>query len=489
MAATGWRILRAALAHVALTFSLWRRTLALVFTAAPRPVIAMAVLMLLQAFLPVGTLWASRGVVNAAAQSIGLSGPATDAGTGLPLPSWIAIAVGLIVAQQLAAPLFRAAQQAAGDLMHLHIGGALIAAANRWRGLARFEDPAFANHLHIARGQGATDIIDLVSYGGQFVQELFTTVAMSVALWRLHPLAPVLVLLAHVPQALQENAFGQSMADAMVWQSEDERKLSSYAGTLMDAEPAKDVRLFGLGDFFRGLHGALYDRASDDVRRLRRRLMARMIPAQMLSGVSSALVYLFVVHRVLSGGASLGDLVLYGGVLVQLEGALAAIGFLLGFFAQYFTWLPSLFLVLDAGPDLPLPARPQPAPRPIRSGLVLEHVTFRYPGTTTAVLHDVSLKLGPGERLALVGRNGAGKTTLIKLLCRLYDPTDGRILLDGVDLRDYDLADLRRQIAAIFQDFVCYKLTVQENIGLGDVGQLNDLEQVARAAAKGPVTK
>jgi ATP-binding cassette, subfamily B, bacterial len=478
---------RSASSRLRSMLSLWRRAIALIFAAAPRPVTAMAVLMLLQAFLPIGTLWASRGVVNAAAQAIGLSGPATNAGAGLPLPSWIAIAVGLTVAQQLAAPLFRAAQQAAGDLITTHIGGALIVAANRWRGLARFEDPTFANHLGIARGEAAGNAVDLISVGGRFAQEAFTTIAMSAALWRLHPLAPLLLLLAHIPQAVQENTFGQMMADAFVWHGQDERKLASYAGALMGAEPAKDVRLFGLGGFFRGLHGTLYDQASSDVRRLRQRLMARMIPAQILSGAASALVYLYVIARVLNGAASLGDLVLYGGVLLQLEGALQGLGFDIGFIAEYFTWLPSLFVVLDAGPDLPVPPpeRAILAPRPVRSGLVLEHVSFRYPGPTAEVLHDISFAIRPGERLALVGRNGAGKTTLVKLLARLYDPTEGRILLDGVDLRDYDLDDLRRQIAAVFQDFVTYQLTAQENIGLGDIAHLEDRTRVAAAARKG----
>jgi ATP-binding cassette subfamily B protein len=506
---------RALVTQLGSTLSLWRRSLALVFAAAPRPVAAMAVLMLGQAFLPIGTLWASRAVVNAAARTFGLAAPATGS-AGLPLSAWIAVAVAFIVLQQLLTSLFHAAQQAAGDLVTTHIGGALILAANRWRGLARFEDPAFANHLEIARGQAAGNAVDLVSYGGRFVQELFTAVAMGAALWRLHPLAPLLLLLAHIPQAVQENTFGQTMADAMVWQSQDERMLNSYAGAVLDAEPAKDVRLFDLAGFFLGRHRTLYDRASGDVRTLRRRLILRVIPAQVLSGGASALAYLYLIDRVLNGAASLGDLVFFGGALLQLEGALFGLGFDLGFFAMIFTWLPSLFLVLDAGPDLPhhqplssklergerttpsyrapLPAAWRgtgggaPAPRPVRRGLALEHVCFRYPGAASDVLQDISFTVRPSERLALVGRNGAGKTTLVKLLARLYDPTEGRILLDGVDLREYDLDDLRRQIGVVFQDFVSFQLTAQENIGLGDVARLEDLATVESAADKGGAT-
>jgi ATP-binding cassette subfamily B protein len=116
---------------------------------------------------------------------------------------------------------------------------------------------------------------------------------------------------------------------------------------------------------------------------------------------------------------------------------------------------------------------------------VLEEVSFRYPGAETDMLRQVSFAIRPGERMALVGRNGAGKTTLVKLLCRFYDPTEGRILLDGVDLRDYDLDDLRRQIGVVFQDFVAYQLTAQENVGLGDVRRLEDLAAVQAAARQG----
>jgi len=440
--------------------------------------------MLAQAFLPVATLWASRGVVNAAARAFGLAGPAAGDPT-LGVGVWIGIAVVAILGQQLLGPLFQAAQEAAGERVVVHVNGELLAAANRWRGLARFEDPVFADRLATAREHATQSPVDLVSYGGRFLQSLFTIVAMATVLWRVHPIVPFLLVLAHIPQALQENTFAQEMADAVTHQSADERKLSSYFGAVLGVEAAKDVRLFALGGFFHNLFSSGFDRATDNLWALRRRLVRRMLPAQVLSGAAAAAVYLYTVRQVLYGGFSLGDLVLFGGALAQLEGALNMAGFSVGFFAEIFTWLPSLFAVLDAGPDLPLPAQPLPAPRPIRSGLVLDRVSFRYPGTERDVLHDVSFALQPGERVALVGRNGAGKTTLVKLLARLYDPTEGRILLDGIDLRDYDLDDLRRQVAAVFQDFVSYQLSAQENVGLGDVQHLDDLAQVQTAARKG----
>ena len=462
---------------------LWRRSLALVFAAAPQQTAALGVLMLLQAALPVGVLWASRGIVNAAVRSF--SGDRATVGLALSLSGWIAIAVGVIVIQQLLAPLSQAAQEAVGDRLTAHLNGELIAAVNRWRGLARFEDPTFANHLATARERAVTGPFNLLYYGEHLLGRLFTVVAMSVALWRLHPLAPLLVILASLPQALQRYSDDRRLAGRIYRQSEQGRKLQVYRGAVLDEGPAKDVRLFDLGKFFLRQYDPIFASVLAEIQGTSGRLLRHLLPTVLLSGAVAAAVYLYAVRRVLDGSLTLGDLVLFSGVLLQMEAALLAAGWSVGLFAQFFVWLPSLFLVLDAGPDLPMPAYPLPVPRPIRVGLVLDHVTFRYPGTTTTVLHDISLALQPGERLALVGRNGAGKTTLVKLLARLYDPTEGRILLDGVDLRDYDLDDLRSQISSVFQDFVTFQLTAQENIGLGDIRQLDDLASVRTAAQKG----
>lgn len=213
---------------------LWRRSLALILKAAPREATAMGLLMALQALLPIGMLWASRGVVDVAARSLAGGGPSTD---GFTLSGWIALAVVAIATQQLLGPLLQAAQEAAGDRLIAHVNGALIQAANSWRGLARFEDPAFADQLAIVRQHAARSPVDLLSYGGSFVQALFTITAMCAVLWYLHPLAPLLLVLAHVPQALQQNTFAQNMANAYMVHSADGRRLGSYTDAVLDAPP------------------------------------------------------------------------------------------------------------------------------------------------------------------------------------------------------------------------------------------------------------
>jgi ATP-binding cassette, subfamily B, bacterial len=166
----------------------------------------------------------------------------------------------------------------------------------------------------------------------------------------------------------------------------------------------------------------------------------------------------------------------------MLQARLLVLGFDFAFLPMVFGFLPSLFRILEAPPDLPVARQPAPVPRPIHAGIVFQGVSFTYPGNTRPVLREVSFSLAPAESLALVGHNGAGKTTIVKLLLRLYDPTAGRILLDGVDLREFDPTDLRREMAVIFQDFARYELTAGENIAMGQLDALDNHDRLLAAA-------
>ncbi len=253
---------------------------------------------------------------------------------------------------------------------------------------------------------------------------------------------------------------------------------------LLLPEPAKDVRLYGLGPYFRTQYDTIFTGVAATINRLRRRLMTSVVLANVLAATAVGAVYVFVVWLVATGQRTPGDLVLYGGAATMLQQRLTAVGYNIGYLPLLLNFLPSLFRVLEAPPDLPVPASPRPVPPSIRAGITFEQVAFTYPGQSEPVLRDVSLHLGRHEAVALVGRNGAGKTTLVKLLLRLYDPTEGRILLDGVDLREFDPADLRRQLGVIFQDFVRYELTAGENIGLGQVEARHDEARLHAAAAQ-----
>ena len=402
-----------------------------------------------------------------------------------------ALVTGLALAgSQVVGPLASLAQSLAGDRLTAYVGEQIIDAANRWSGLARFEDPDFQNDLHRARNRAATGSLDLILYGSRAVLGVLTALSLVVVVAALHPLVPLALILASVPGLASSYEFNNRTGSLIYTQTSEARRLQYSRDVLLTPEPAKDVRLFWLGPFFRHRYDDAFDATALELGRLRRRLTPRVVAYTGLGVGATVAVYLLVVSRVGEGRATVGDVVLYGGAASMLHARLMSLGFDIGFLPNVLTFLPSLFRVLEASPDLPVAANPTSTPHPLRDGVVFEDVSFTYPGRGRPALDGVSLHIRAGECVALVGHNGAGKTTLVKLILRLYDPTGGRILLDGVDLRDLDPAELRRHQSVIFQDFVRFELTAGENIGLGDLTNLGDdasLIAVADRAGAGPL--
>jgi ATP-binding cassette subfamily B protein len=446
----------------------------LVWQASPRLLIGILALLVLQAILLPLQLALSRLVIDRVAFDLGLSNNVDPMASQLPLLAWIALAAVSLGLGQLIQPIVATFQSLAGDRLTGYVTEQLIRAANRWPGLARFEDPGFADDLQRARSRAGRGALELMVYGGRATVELFTAISLALMLLGLHPFIPFLLILATLPQMRQEWKYGHRTFSHLYVQTEGARRLEYNRHVLLTPETAKDVRLYGLGSFFRRRYETIFSHTTERLNSLRRHLAVNVALAGSLAAVASGAVYVYIVWLVAQGERTIGDLALYGGAATMLQVNLRGVGAEIGFLPLVLGFLPSLFRILEAPPDLPLPATPKPAPQPIREGIVFEGVSFTYPGQTAPVLRDVSFSMKPDECVALVGHNGAGKTTIVKLLLRLYDPTSGRILLDGVDLRAYDLAELRRQMGVIFQDFARYELTAGENIGLGQVDALAD---------------
>ena len=458
--------------------------LRLAWRAGPRLVVGIVALMAIQALLRPLQLLLSRAVIDRAALDLGLAGRPDYLAAQLPLLSWIILAAAVLALGQLLQAAAAGCQDLAADRLTGSIGEQLIRAANRWPGLARFEDPAFADDLERARSQAALGGLTLLLFGGRLVTVLVTVVGVAALLAALQPLVPVLLLLASLPQMARQWEYHRRTTSHLYAETPQLRRLQYYRSVLLTPEAAKDVRLYALGRFFRRRYDQVFAHSLGPLNQLRRLLVLQVALASVLGAVAVGGVYLSVVWAIGRGARPVGDLALYGGAATLLYGSLLNLAAESGSVAQQFAFLPSLFRVLEAPPDLPVVATPLPAPRPIRTGITFERVAFTYPGRAEPVLVDVSFRLTPGECLALVGPNGAGKSTLVKLLLRLYDPTAGRILLDGVDLREYDLDDLRREVGVVFQDFVRYELTAGENIGAGCVEALPDAARLTAAAVR-----
>jgi len=456
----------------------------LTWHASPCLTLSIILLLVLQALLSPLQLELSRLVLDSATFDLNLTTTPDALALRLPLPIWIALAAATLAASQLIQPFTSTFQSMVGDQLTSYVTEQLLRAANRWQGLERFEDPSFADDLQRARSHAARGGLELMVYGTQAVMELLSAASLALVLLGLQPLVPLVLILATLPQMAQYWEYRNRTGSHLYTQTAETRRLEYSRDVLLSPESAKDVRLYELGPFFRERYDAIFERTIATLDSLRCQMSVWVMLTSALAAAASGAVYLYIVWLVAWRQRTLGDLALYGGAATMLQMNLLDLSFEIGFLPMVFGFLPSLFRVLEAPPDLPLPDSPRLAPRPIRQGFVFEQVTFAYPGSAAPVLQSISFSLKPGECLALVGHNGAGKTTVIKLLLRLYDPTAGRILLDGIDLREYDLDDLRREMGVIFQDFVCYELSVSENIGLGQVEASFDRRRVLDAAAK-----
>lgn len=447
-------------------------------------------LLLVQAALPPLTLVFSKAVLDRAAVDLGLAGPPDGIIGRFPLTLWIALSAGTLALGQLIAPFSRTMQSITGDRLIGSFMGQMIRAANRWQGIARFEEPAMADDLRRARSEGTYAGLQLMLHASELLLALGTSIAFGITLFRLHPLVPPLLLLAGLPLMATQWSFGSRTRSHLYYKAPGARRIEYSRDMLLRPGPAKDVRLYGLGTFWSRRYERIFDQTTTDLFREQRRMALRVSLAGLLSGLASAGVYLFVIWRITNSLLTPGDLLLYGGAATLLQSRLNQVGVNLAWLPHAFgLYLPALDRVLNAPPDLPLSRSPQPVPRNATTGIAFEDVHFTYPGTATPVLRGVSLSIAPGEGLALVGHNGSGKTTIVKLMLRMYDPSAGRITLDGVDLREYDIDELRAAMGVIFQDFVRYELSARENIGLGQLDSLDDdarlLDAAQRAGATG----
>jgi len=421
-------------------------------------------------------------------------GAEEEALAGPPLVAWIALAALAIGAGRVLQPLSAALEALAGDRLTGHVTGQLIRSANAWPGIARFEDPSFAEDLRVASERAAKAGLTLAREGAHCAAALFGAVGLAMVLAALHPLAPIAIALCSVPATLWQWEYQTRTATSLYVRTPQARRLRYYREVVLAPEPAQDVRLYGLAPFFLDRYGLDFAEAVRTLRAGQLPITARAAAGAFLTGLVAGGVYVFVVWEALHGRLSVGDVALYGGAALLFQSRLQTVGRLTGVLPRELDFLPALDRVLNAPPDLPLPARPVPLPASMRRGIAFEDVWFTYPGRPSeaqapvpAVLRGISFELPVGKSLALVGHNGAGKTTIVKLLLRLYDPDAGRITLDGVDLRDFDPAELRRRVGVVFQDFVRYELTARENIGLGALdalGGLGDDAPVLEAARR-----
>jgi ATP-binding cassette subfamily B protein len=339
--------------------------------------------------------------------------------------------------------------------------------------LQSFEDPVFYDKLERARVQ-ATDRTAMLKMLGQFLQQAVTFATLSAAVVAYSPLLLVLMVVCVVPSFLGESFFaflGYDLAHDLT----PVRRETDYLRVLGSSkESAKELRVFGLGDHLRNRFEALTEIVISKNKQLAQRRLRWCFALGVVGSLGYYLAYAGLVFRALRAEITVGDLTFLAGALAGCTTQIQSLFSTFSSIADQTLFLNDLLDFLAVRPRIESRPHALPAPRPIRDGFEFRNVSFKYPGSQRQILHNLNFRMDVGERVALVGQNGQGKTTFVKLLSRLYDPTSGAIFLDGVDLRDYKVEDLHREIGVIFQDFMRYDFPVRENIGVGRIEQVND---------------
>ncbi|WP_225763589.1 ABC transporter ATP-binding protein [Stenotrophomonas sp. Marseille-Q4652] len=445
-------------------------------------------LRLIRSLLPLAMLYVGKLIIDEAVRLAGLPGTfppleqAISSGLLSPLLGLLALELGLAVAADL---LGRLVSYADGLLSELFTNASSIRLMEHAAelDLEDFEDADVQDKLDRARRQTMGRMNLMSQLFGQ-VQDAITVASLAVGLVVYAPWLIVLLAVALVPAFIGEshfNALGYSLN--FQWTPE-RRQLEYLRQTGASVESAKEVKIFNLHPFLIERYRTLATKFYLANRSLARRRAAWGTLLAALGTLGYYAAYAYIAWRTVRGDFSIGDLTFLAGSFQRLRQLLE--GLLVGFsqVASQALYLDDLFSFFAIEPEIHSPANPLPVPRPIRQGFVFEDVGFRYPDAERWAVRHLSFELHAGEVLALVGENGAGKTTLVKLLARLYDPDEGRILLDGRDLRDYDLDDLRANMGVIFQDFVRYHLTAGENIGVGLVEAMDDQARIREAARR-----
>jgi ATP-binding cassette subfamily B protein len=454
------------------------QALRLVWRSSPQMAQAICVLLIIQGVLPAATLYLVKLVVDAVA-----AGMATQDRTGgIRHAAALILAAGIIgLLTAVVSALVKLVQSAQALAVTDHMYDVLHAKCANVD-LASFEDCRYYDLLRRAQQEAPfrpTQIVNNLAQVGRSGIALATLAGMLLSLnWGI----ALLLFLSPLPGAL---LCARSSRRLYQWESRQtpiDRQAWYFSWLLTDQTTAKEIRLYGLGPLFLGRFRDLRSRLRRERLAIGKQTAIGDLVTSGSAGLATYFAYGYMAYRTLLGLNTLGDLVLYYQVFQRGQAFLLEfLGSLSGLYESslYLTSLDD-FLALER--HVAEPTAPLPVARPMRTGILFEGVTFRYDAGSRNVLEDITLAVRPGQIVALVGSNGAGKTTLIKLLCRLYDPTGGRVLLDGVDLRELSTSALRQEISVVLQDFVRYQMTARENIWLGNIALAKENAGILTAA-------
>jgi ATP-binding cassette subfamily B protein len=450
----------------------------MIWRTSRRLTLAMIVLRFVRSFTPLASLWIGKLIID---RVIAIRSDGAD-----PSELWrlVAIEVAIVLAGELLSRTSALVESLLGDQFTNYTSIRLMEHAATLD-LYLFEDPAFYDKMDRARRQ-TTGRIGLLAQLLSIGQDTLTLVSLGAALLVYSPFLLLLLLIAVVPSFLGETHFAGLEYSLLFKWTPQRRQLDYLRFVGASDTTAKEIQMFGLSDWLISRYRTLSERFIRENRKLsiRRSIVSTLLSFGGTLGYYGA--YVMILGQAITGAVSIGSLTFLAASFARSRDLISRILMTASSVLEQALYLKDLFEFFEMTADIRSPEDAIPVPETIREGFVFENVGFRYPNSERWAVRNVSMRIGAGERIALVGENGAGKTTLTKLLGRLYDPTEGRILLEGVDLRRYDLQSLRRAIGVIFQDFVRYDFRFDENIAVGEIETVSaSLDAQDEAAAEG----
>jgi ATP-binding cassette subfamily B protein len=449
----------------------------MVWEAAPGVVAASLLIRLTAALLPVAMLMVTRRIIDAIYV-------VTSHQTKLPAGFWglVALEFGLACLVIILARLVDFCDTSLNERYTRHVNIRIMRHAATLD-LSSYEDPLFYDRLERARVQGA-DRVGMIQESGQLVQQVISTVTLAAGICVISPWILLALIICVVPEFLAETKFAFLGYSLSVQQTPARRELDYLRILGTSKESAKELKLFGLGQFFAGRYQSISNEIHhQNVELARRKLVLGSLLA-LLGTVGYYGTYAYGIYLTVIGTLTLGTLTFLAGAIAGASTNIQAVFSTFSHIADHALFLTDLIEFFAVRPRIYSKVGSLPGPRPIREGFEFRNVSFGYPRKSKPVLENVNFRLEPGERIALVGANGHGKTTIVKLMTRLYDVTSGQILLDGIDLREYNIEDLWKNIGVIFQDFVRYDMTVADNIATGLIEERDNEFRIRAAAFK-----
>jgi ATP-binding cassette subfamily B protein len=462
-----------------------RRAFGLVWKSSKPLTVALAAITLLVAAVPPAIAFAGKRIVDAVV-----------AKSSHDTMRWVGVELGLVVLQATLTRGLGLIRSVLGSRLGTDVNVAILERATALE-LRHFEDPEFYDKLSRARREASSRPMSLVTESFALVQNMLTLAGYAALLLQFSGWVVLALMLATVPATIAEMRYSKATFRLRNWRSPDSRRLIYLEYVLANDEHAKEVKLFGLGPMFLERYKELAERFHEEDSKLATRRSIVTTGLSLLATVAFYVSYGVMALLAAASKLTLGNMTMYVLAFRSGQSAFQSILSGIGSIYEHNLYMSNLFAYLDGTvaaedeakakvPELP-PAAPAVSDAS-EKGIRLDNVSFRYPGQAKDdkwVLRNVDLFIPRGQSVALVGQNGAGKTTLVKLVTRLYEPTEGRVLLDGKDLREWDRRELLARFGVVFQDFNQYQLKVRENVGVGSVEHLDEVPRIERAVAQG----